>query len=68
MRFDTVIIGCGEAGIYAAYELSHKCPDMKIAVYDMGNDIYHRRPYLKTMQEELFRIQIVYCFSIVYPP
>ena len=43
MRFDTVIIGCGEAGIYAAYELSHKCPDMKIAVYDMGNDIYHRR-------------------------
>ncbi len=42
-KFDTVIIGCGEAGIYAAYQLCKKSPDMKIAVYDMGHDIYNRK-------------------------
>ncbi len=42
-KFDTVIIGCGEAGIYAAYQLCKKNPSMKIAVYDMGHDIYSRK-------------------------
>lgn len=40
--YDTAIIGCGEAGIYAAYELITKKPDMKIVVFESGNDIYHR--------------------------
>ena len=30
--YDVIIIGCGEAGIYAGYELSLKNPSLKIGV------------------------------------
>ncbi len=42
-RYDVAIIGCGEAGIYAAYELAVQSPRLKVAVFETGNDIYHRR-------------------------
>ena len=41
-EYDVIIIGCGEAGIYAGYELSLKAPDLKIAVFEKGADIEHR--------------------------
>ncbi len=41
-RYDAAILGCGEAGIFAAYELSRLRPDLKVAVLDKGPDIYHR--------------------------
>ena len=41
-RVDVAIIGSGEAGIYAAYELSRLAPDLKILVLEKGRDIYHR--------------------------
>ncbi|MCD7755171.1 MAG: NAD(P)/FAD-dependent oxidoreductase [Firmicutes bacterium] len=39
---DVGIIGCGEAGIFAAYELSRLNPGLKIVVCDQGADIYSR--------------------------
>ena len=41
-RYDVAIIGCGEAGIFAAYELMRLCPDLKVLTLDQGADIYHR--------------------------
>lgn len=40
--YDIAIIGCGEAGIYAGYELIHSRPDLKIVIFDQGRDIYRR--------------------------
>ena len=41
-NYDVMILGTGEAGIYAAYELALKCPTAKVLVVDQGADIYHR--------------------------
>ena len=41
-RVDVAIIGSGEAGIYAAYELSRLAPDLKILVLEKGRDNYSR--------------------------
>ena len=41
-RYDVIILGCGEAGIFAAYELSHLHPELKVLALDQGADIYHR--------------------------
>ncbi|MGN0985799.1 MAG: NAD(P)/FAD-dependent oxidoreductase, partial [Candidatus Enterenecus sp.] len=41
-NYDVMILGTGEAGIYAAYELALKCPSAKVLVVDQGADIYHR--------------------------
>ena len=40
--FDVIIIGTGEAGSFAAYELAEKCPNANVLVLDQGPDIYHR--------------------------
>ena len=40
--YDVVIIGCGEAGLYAAYELLQKKPDINIVILEKGRDILHR--------------------------
>ena len=40
--YDVAILGCGEAGIFAAYELTKKNPNLKIIALDQGKDIYHR--------------------------
>ena len=39
---DIGIIGCGEAGIFATYELTRRNPGMKIIVCEQGADIYSR--------------------------
>ena len=39
---DIAIIGSGEAGIYAAYELTKLCPERKVLVLEKGRDIYSR--------------------------
>ena len=41
-RYDVMILGTGEAGIFAAYELSRKCPNARVLVVEQGADIYHR--------------------------
>ena len=41
-KYDVIILGCGEAGIFAAYELAHLHPELKVLALDQGADIYHR--------------------------
>ena len=38
--YDVVILGCGEAGIFAAYELARLHPDLKITALDQGRDVF----------------------------
>ena len=42
-KFDVVIVGAGPAGIYCAYELVEKKPDLKVLLIDKGYDIFNRR-------------------------
>lgn len=42
-NYDVMILGTGEAGIYAAYELALKCPSARVLVVDKGADIYRRQ-------------------------
>ena len=41
-KCDVIIVGGGPMGIFTAYELMEKAPDLKILLVDKGNDIYHR--------------------------
>jgi len=41
-KYDVIILGCGEAGIFAAYELTRLKPGLKVLALDQGQDIYHR--------------------------
>ena len=41
-KYDIAIVGAGPAGVFAAYELIEKKPDLSIVVLESGNDIYHR--------------------------
>ena len=41
-KYDSIIIGAGPMGIFTAYELMLKAPEMKVLLIDKGNDIYHR--------------------------
>ncbi len=43
MKYDCVIVGAGPAGIFLAYELSIIAPQLKVALFDKGNDIYDRK-------------------------
>lgn len=40
--YDTIIIGCGTAGIFAGYELQKLMPGMDILMLEQGRDIYKR--------------------------
>ena len=43
MNYDVIIIGAGPGGIFSAYELSKVAPDLKIAVFETGNELKKRR-------------------------
>lgn len=42
MKYDVIIIGAGPGGIFSAYELVQKNPDLKIAVYEAGQPLEKR--------------------------
>ena len=44
-KYDAVIIGAGPMGIFTAYELMLKAPELKVLLIDKGNDIYHRNKF-----------------------
>ncbi|MPM16662.1 hypothetical protein SDC9_63043 [bioreactor metagenome] len=41
-NYDAVIIGSGEAGIFAGYELTKRAPGLRVLILDQGRDIYSR--------------------------
>ncbi len=43
MKYDCIIVGAGPAGIFLAYELSIIAPNLKVALFDKGNNIYDRK-------------------------
>ncbi|MGN0792863.1 MAG: NAD(P)/FAD-dependent oxidoreductase [Aristaeellaceae bacterium] len=43
MNYDVIIIGAGPGGIFAAYELMQHAPEMKVAVFEAGHALHHRR-------------------------
>ena len=42
MKYDVIIIGAGPGGIFAAYELLEQRADIKIAVFEAGNELAKR--------------------------
>lgn len=43
MKYDVIIIGAGPGGIFSAFELTKKSPNLKIAVFEAGNALEKRR-------------------------
>ena len=43
MDYDVIIIGAGPGGIYAAWELTKERSDLKIAVFEAGNELEKRK-------------------------
>lgn len=43
MHYDVGIIGAGPGGIFSAYELMKKRPDLKVAVFEAGHPLEKRR-------------------------
>jgi uncharacterized FAD-dependent dehydrogenase len=51
-HYDAAIIGAGCAGIFAAYELCTKAPDMRVILIEQGNPIYNRKcPIIEKKQQ-----------------
>ncbi len=42
MNYDVIIIGAGPGGIYSAYELCQRRPDLKVAVFEAGHALHKR--------------------------
>ena len=43
MNYDVLIIGAGPGGIFSAYELTQRCPQLKIGVLEAGHALHNRR-------------------------
>ena len=43
MKYDVIVVGAGPGGIFTAYELMEKKPEWKVAVFEAGHDLAHRR-------------------------
>lgn len=43
MEYDVIIIGAGPGGIFSAYELMTQKPNLKIAVFEAGNELNRRK-------------------------
>ncbi|MBQ6153718.1 MAG: FAD-dependent oxidoreductase [Ruminococcus sp.] len=41
--YDVIIIGAGPGGIFSAYEFHENRPDLKIAVFELGNSLENRK-------------------------
>lgn len=48
MNYDVIIIGAGPGGIFSAYELVQRRPELKIAVFEAGHALDKRRRRSRT--------------------
>ena len=42
-HYDVIIIGAGPGGIFSAYELTKLAPQLKVAIFESGNELKKRR-------------------------
>ena len=42
-KYDVILVGAGPAGIFSAYELMLKAPQLKVLLIDKGPNIYNRK-------------------------
>ena len=42
MKYDVIIVGAGPGGIFSAYELMKKAPNLKVGVFEAGNPLDKR--------------------------
>ncbi len=42
-KYDVIIVGAGPGGIFSAYQLSKKCPGLKIGVFESGTSLEKRK-------------------------
>ena len=42
-KYDVILVGAGPAGIFSAYELMLKAPELKVLLIDKGPNIYNRK-------------------------
>ncbi len=43
MKYDVIIIGAGPGGIFSAYQLTQKRPDLRVAVFEAGHTLEKRK-------------------------
>ncbi len=43
MKYDVIIVGAGPGGIFSAYELIQKKPDLKVAIFEAGHALDKRK-------------------------
>lgn len=41
-KYDVIIVGAGPGGIFSAYELAHKRPELSVAVFEAGHELEKR--------------------------
>ena len=43
MKYDVIIVGAGPGGIFSAYELKKKAPELSVCVFEAGHELSKRR-------------------------
>ena len=43
MKYDVIVVGAGPGGIFSAYELVKRKPELKVAVFEAGHSLEKRR-------------------------
>ena len=56
-KYDVIIIGAGPGGIFAAYELAEKAPELKVAVFEAGNPLEKRKCPIDGKNQKLCKLQ-----------